>query len=366
MKKNLMSLAIAGVLGFGVATASAEDAFEGSWYLVPGVSYMNADSDLDADNDVGGFLRIGKELSEHWDVQIGVGHVRADEDLNVAGGSGKYKQTLFGVDALYMFSRDRFRPFLLAGLGLARNDLDYDVNGVDIGDKKTSWMANVGVGAQFMFTEALGLQADLRHVWSRAEAESNAKAVGNLGFNGSETIGNTYFNIGGIWKFGAPKKVAAVEPEPVMAAPEPAPEPAPAPAPKVCKPKVERFELSAEILFGFDKDKLKPEGVQILDNEVIPALKSEPFEVVFITGHTDHLGSHEYNDALSKRRAERVRSYLASQGIDANIIVAHGAGESTPVVICAGNLPRKQLIECLQPNRRVEIEANRDDVKACE
>lgn len=365
MKKNLISLAIAGALGFGMTTASADDAYEGSWYVVPGVSYMNTDSDLDADDGAGGFLRIGKELSEHWDVQIGAGHARADEDLSVPGGGGKFKQTLFGVDALYMFSRDRFRPFLLAGLGLARNNVDYDVNGVDIGDKKTSWMANVGVGAQFMFTESLGMQADLRHVWSRAEAESNAKTLGDLGFDGTETIGNTYLNVGAIWKFGAPKKVAAVEPEPYVA-PEPAPEPAPAPEPKVCKPKVERFELSAEILFGFDKDKLKPEGLQVLDNEVIPKLKGEPFEVVFITGHTDQLGSFEYNDALSKRRAEAVKSYLTSQGVDASVLTAYGAGESSPIVICSEKLPRKQLIECLQPNRRVEIEANRDDVKACE
>ena len=63
MKKNLMSLAIAGVLGFGLTAAHADDAYEGSWYVVPGVSYMNTDSDLDADNDAGGFLRIGKELS---------------------------------------------------------------------------------------------------------------------------------------------------------------------------------------------------------------------------------------------------------------------------------------------------------------
>ncbi|HEY8354625.1 MAG TPA: outer membrane beta-barrel protein [Methylophilaceae bacterium] len=367
MNKKLMSLAIAGVLGFGLTAAHAGDAFEGSWYVVPGVSYVHTDSDLDADNDVGGFLRIGKELSEHWDVQIGAGHVRADEDLNVPGGSGKFKQTLFGVDALYMFSRDRFRPFLLAGLGVARNNLDYDVNGVDIGDRKTSWMANVGIGAQFMFTEALGLQADLRHVWSRAKAENNAKAVGDLGFNGTETVGNTYLNIGAIWKFGAPKKVAAVEPEPYVA-PEPAPEPAPAPAPepKACKPKVERFEVSAEVLFGFDKDKLRPEGIAVLDNEVIPKLKNEPFEVIFVTGHTDQLGSDQYNDALSKRRADQVTAYLVSQGIDASLIRSIGAGESQPLVICSEKLPRKELIECLQPNRRVEIEASRDDVKACE
>jgi OOP family OmpA-OmpF porin len=366
MKKNLMSLAIAGVLGFGAATASADDAFEGSWYLVPGVSYLNTDSDLDADNGHGGFLKIGKELSEHWDVQIGAGHARADEDLNIAGAGGKYKQTLLGVDALYMFSRDKFRPFLSAGLGLARNNLDYDINGLNIGDKKTSWMANVGLGAQYLFNEHVGLQADLRHVWSRADLGSNA---GAFGLSDPGTVGNTYFNLGGIIRFGVPKQAVAEAPapEPVMAAPEPAPAPAPAPVvEKVCKPKVERFLLSSEILFGFDKDKLKPEGLQVLDNDVIPKVKGEPFEVVFVTGHTDLLGSNEYNDALSLRRAEAVKSYMISQGVEAGIISAYGAGESTPVEICSDKLPRKQLIECLQPNRRVEIEASRKDVDACE
>jgi OmpA-OmpF porin, OOP family len=78
------------------------------------------------------------------------------------------------------------------------------------------------------------------------------------------------------------------------------------------------------------------------------------------------LGSFEYNDALSMRRAEAVKSYLVSQGIDASMISAYGAGESTPIELCSESLPRKQLIECLQPNRRVEIEANRSDIKACE
>lgn len=361
MNKNLMSLAIAGVLGFGVTTAAAEEAYEGSWYLVPGVSYMNTDSDLDADNGGGGFIKLGKELSQHWDVQIGAGHARADEDLDIAGAGGRFKQTLLGVDALYMFSRDKFRPFLVAGLGLARNNTDYDIAGVDIGDKKTSWMANVGLGAQYFFNETVGLQADLRHVWSRADLGSNARG---FGLNDPGTVGNTYLNLGGIIKFGAPKPAVAEAPapEPVMAVAEPAP----APVAKECKPKVERFLLSSEILFGFDKDKLKPEGLQVLDNEVIPKIKSEPFEVVFVTGHTDQLGSFEYNDALSARRAEQVKAYLVSQGIDASMISAYGAGESTPVELCSDSLPRKQLIECLQPNRRVEIEANRSDVKACE
>lgn len=368
MNKNLISVALMGAfLGFSVSSAVADDAFEGSWYLVPGVSYMNTDSDLKADDHAGGFLRFGKEISEHWDVQIGAGYARADENLHRANASGRYKQTLLGVDALYLFSRDKFRPFLLAGLGAARNNLDYRIGGDNIGDRKTSWMANVGLGAQYFFNDTVGLQADLRHVWSRADIDKNPYGISKPG-----TVGNTYFNLGGIIRFGVPKP-AVVEEEPIPTpapAPEPVavvePAPVPAPAPE-CKSKVERFTLSSEVLFGFDKDKLKPEGIQVLDNEVIPKLKDEPFEVIFVTGHTDLLGSYEYNDALSQRRAEQVRKYLVSQGVDERLITAYGAGESTPVVICSDALSRKELIECLQPNRRVEIEASRSDVlRSCE
>ncbi len=357
MNKNLINLAVAGVFGLSATIASAEDAYQGSWYVLPGVSYMNTDSDLDADNDVGGFLRLGKELSEHWDVQLGVSHARADEDLNVAGSGGRFKQTLLGVDALYMFSRDRFRPFVLAGLGLAYNDIDYHVAGVNVGDNKTSWMANVGVGAQFMVTEALGLQADLRHVWSRADAGSNAKAVGGMNFNGDETVGNTYLNLGAIWKFGAPKQVAAAEPEPMpapepVAAPEPAPEPAPAPAPAT----FEKITLASEVLFGFDKDTLRAEGKQALDTDVVGKMKAHPeVELVLISGHTDRIGSKDYNQNLSERRADSVKKYLISQGIEESRLHAVGKGEAEPVVDCKGMLG-KEAINCLQPNRRVVVE----------
>jgi len=365
MKKNLTKLAVAGFIGLSTFAASADDAYQGSWYVLPGVSFMNTDSDLDADNDIGGFLRIGKELSQHWDIQLGLSHARADEDLNVPGGNGKYKQTLLGVDALYMFSRDRFRPFVLAGLGLAHNDLDYDVAGVDIGTSKTSWMANVGLGAQFMVTESLGLQADVRHVWSRANAKSNAKVVGGMDFNDAETVGNTYLNLGAIWKFGAPKKMAAAEPEPM---PEPAmaaPEPMPAPAPVACKPKFETITITAEKLFAFDKSSLTPDGRQVLDSAA-DKIKSNPdIELVLVTGHTDRIGSDAYNQKLSERRANQVKDYLISQGVAESRLQAVGKGESEPVVNCAGVHGSKNVIECLQPNRRVVISAEKQRESGC-
>ncbi|WP_020181689.1 OmpA family protein [Methylotenera sp. 1P/1] len=356
MKKSLMSFAVAAALGVTTFTATAEDMYRGAWYAVPGISYMHTDSDLEADNGAGGFLSIGKELSQSWDLQGRLGYNRADEDTGIAGAGGKYKQTTLGLDALYMFSRDKFRPFLLAGIGAARNNVDY--SGLGLTDKtKTSWLAGLGLGAQYLFSDSFGIQADLRHQWSKAEAKNAARTV-----DADETIGNTLFNVGGIFRFGAPAPVvaeAAPEPAPIAAEPEPAPAPAaePAPAPVACKPQTETITVGAEKLFGFDKAKLKDEGKAALD-EAAAKIKANPeIKAVIVTGHTDRIGSDAYNQKLSERRAKQVADYLVAQGVDSSLITATGKGESEPVVQCEGNKATKKLISCLQPNRRVEIRA---------
>ena len=365
MNKNLISLAVAATLSLTAVTASADDMFRGAWYLLPGVSKMHTDSDLDANNGGGAFIKLGKELSPSWDLQGGLGYNRASEDTGIAGAGGRYKQTTLGLDALYMFSRSNFRPFLLAGLGVARNDVDYSGIPTLNDERKTSWLANVGLGAQFLFNDNFGLQADLRHQWSR----SDAKAPGTS-FDADGTIGNTLLNVGAIFRFGAPAAVVAEvapEPAPIAAAPEPMPEPAPAPAPEPvkCTPQMDTITVGAEKLFGFDKVNISEEGKAAL-NEAAAKIKANPeLKAVIVTGHTDRIGSDEYNHKLSHRRAVKVKDYLAAQGVDPSIIEAVGKGEAEPVVQCAGNKKTKKLISCLQPNRRVEIRAEGQKETGC-
>ena len=368
MNKKLVGLAVAATLGLTAVTASAEDMFRGAWYAVPGISYMNTDSDLDADNGAGAFLSIGKELSPSWDLQGRLGYNRADEDTGIAGASGKYKSTQLGLDALYMFSRSNFRPFLLGGLGATRNNLDYKIPGFDVDGKKTSWMASLGLGAQYLFGDTFGLQADLRHQFSRGDAEIRNLATGvKSGDSGS--VGNTLFNLGGVFRFGAPAPVvaeAAPEPAPIAAAPEPMPEPAaPAPEPAKCEPTMETITVGAEKLFGFDKANLKAEGKAALD-EAAAKIKANPeIKAVIVTGHTDRIGSDAYNQKLSERRANQVKDYLAGQGVDSSMIEAVGKGEAEPVVQCTGNKATKKLVSCLQPNRRVTIQAEGKKESGC-
>src|SRR5450830_354841 len=238
MKKNLISMAVAATLGVSALSASAEDMFRGAWYALPGISYMSTDKDLNAGNGGGAFIKLGKELSPSWDIQGGVGYNTSNEK-GIPGASGRYKQTIFGIDALYMFSRDKFRPFLLAGVGVARNKLDYTIPAPNnnLTNAKTGWLANAGFGAQYLISDNFGLQADVRQQWSRARGGLQ-DTINGTNTNSTETVSSTLVSLGGIFRFGAPAPMpvadAAPEPAPapyVAPAPEPAPAPYVAPAP---------------------------------------------------------------------------------------------------------------------------------------
>jgi OOP family OmpA-OmpF porin len=118
-----------------------------------------------------------------------------------------------------------------------------------------------------------------------------------------------------------------------------------------------KLNFSADALFDFDKSVLKPEGRAMLD-DVARQLNGAMYEVIFVTGHTDRIGSNEYNRKLSERRAYAVSDYLVSRDIAANRVKAEGRGETQPVTAsghCTGPVNSK-LIACLQPDRRVHVE----------
>jgi len=142
---------------------------------------------------------------------------------------------------------------------------------------------------------------------------------------------------------GALKPVAAaVAP---AATPAPAtPAPAPAPAPAVAS----KVTFSADAFFDFDKSVLKPEGKAKLD-DLASKVKGINLEVVIAVGHTDSVGSDAYNQKLSVRRAEAVKAYLVSKGIEKNRVYTEGKGEKQPI---ADNKTKEGRAK----NRRVEIE----------
>ena len=123
-------------------------------------------------------------------------------------------------------------------------------------------------------------------------------------------------------------------------------------------PTVQKITLASKALFDFDKAILKPEGQAVLDREIVSRIKEvQKLELVLVTGHTDRLGSQQYNQKLSERRAAAVAAYLAAKGVAKDKIETLGMGKTQPVpgVVCEQK-NRKALIVCLQPHRRVEVE----------
>ena len=123
-------------------------------------------------------------------------------------------------------------------------------------------------------------------------------------------------------------------------------------------PSVQKITLASKALFDFDKAILKPEGQAVLDREIVSRIKEvQKLELVLVTGHTDRLGSQQYNQKLSERRAAAVAAYLAAKGVPKDKIETLGMGKTQPVpgVVCEQK-NRKALIACLQPHRRVEVE----------
>lgn len=197
-------------------------------------------------------------------------------------------------------------------------------------------------------------------------------ADGYANDNGATVIKNNY---GECWRSGSwtkenateecdsnllpPKPVAAPAPPPapVVEAPKPVVVPVPVPA----APKYEKLTYRAEALFGFNSTKLTEKGKADL-REFSDKVKAEKAQrtsdPIRIVGHTDRIGSDKANDKLSIARANAVRDLAIARGVEANSIVAEGKGESEPVTKaedCKGNKKTKKLIECLAPDRRVEI-----------
>ena len=215
-----------------------------------------------------------------------------------------------------------------------------------------------------MRTDKLFLAATLDFS-SPACAQSNAQS--NDGYWSSGPGGTIWKSpFGACWRAGywtpsmanaecdpdlVPKPAAAPAPEPRAATPPPPPPPAKA------APKPVVITLKSSELFAFNKSTLTPAARSKIDSEVLSRIREvKDVKFINVNGHTDRLGSAQYNQKLSEKRAEAVKAYLVSKGVDANKIETYGFGKTQPVKACPDQKSRKALIECLAPNRRVEVE----------
>ncbi|MHB1399903.1 MAG: OmpA family protein [Trichloromonadaceae bacterium] len=251
--------------------------------------------------------------------------------------------TKYHLDLLYHFMPEgRLNPFIAAGYGAAHYN-------PEINDKNMS-IVNYGVGAKYWVAENVALRLDVRD---------------NLIMD--DKIHNLETTLGVVFRFGG-KMIQPVQV--AQAAPAPAPMPVVVKEEKVVilasEPKVEEKVLVAvaepkvvilafeDIHFDFDQSTLKPEAKTILKRN-IQLLKDNPKTKIRIAGYTSALGTEDYNQQLSERRAEAVKAYLVEEGvIVSDRLSTIGYGDRNPAVYEAA--PEELYSEAAKANMRVLFE----------
>lgn len=175
--------------------------------------------------------------------------------------------------------------------------------------------------------------------WTSANSEPVKNSTGLCWRDANWTPATAHPDCDGALK--AQPRVTATLPAPKVTAPTPAPASAPTQV-------ISKVTYSADALFDFDKSVIKPEGKVTLDN-LVTKLSSVKLEVIIVVGHTDSVGSDAYNNKLGQRRADAVRAYLISKGVEKNRVYTESKGKRQPI---ADNKTKEGRAK----NRRVELE----------
>lgn len=363
-----------GGIGVGKTRAKTDSNASAAAITGPGLVHTNT---IDDATDAGYKLFGGYQMTPNLGVEAGffnLGKTRFSSTTVPAGtldGDSRYHgMNLDLVGTLPL--GDRWS--VLGRVGIHRTEAKGEYTGTGAaagftqGRTTTDTNYKVGVGMQYAITPSVLL---------RGEAE-RYRISDAVGVHGNINM----LSVSLVFPFGrtaAPVRTAMAPPPapmPMHVAPPPAPAPepvvvmvpaqpvvvvmpAPTPPPVVAAPTPRRVSFSTDSLFGFDQAGVRPEGKTALDS-FAHQIQGTNFDTITVEGHTDRLGTSAYNQKLSLQRAESVKTYLVnSGGLNANKIAAVGKGETAPVTKhgdCQGHKATAQLIACLQPDRRVEVE----------
>jgi outer membrane protein OmpA-like peptidoglycan-associated protein len=155
-------------------------------------------------------------------------------------------------------------------------------------------------------------------------------------------------------------QLGAAEPAPPAAKPEPKPRPAekPKPEPVAMKPEPEKpGPLTWTVQFDYKSARLSKAALAALEGDVAPRLPGSAGRRFHIGAYTDGIGSADYNEKLSRQRADAVRAWLVGKGVPADAIDVTMRGGAVPVKACEKQKTTAAKRSCLAPNRRVVIEA---------
>lgn len=323
-----------GLLGGGLTTTSIADRNRDIGYKLYGGYQFNPNFSME-----GGYFDLGK-----------FGFTANTSPAGTLDGNIKVKGLNLDLVGTLPIT-EKFSAFGRGGVTYYQSKDSFSGTGVvgvsNPNPSKSGASYKFGVGLQYAFTPALAMRTEV-------ERYRINDAVGNKGDIDLVSVGLVY-------RFGAKAPVYAARdvaptPEPVREVVAPAPAPVVA-APVVVQapaPRFEKYTFSATELFAFGSDELRMPQPKL--DEIVTVMRNDDsINKVVVSGNADRIGSEKDNQKLSELRAASVRNYLISHGIEANRITAQGKGESDPVVVC-NDKKRADLIKCLAPNRRVDVE----------
>ncbi|NHZ40763.1 OmpA family protein [Massilia aquatica] len=369
LAKHIGALSVIGCALLASQAARADEPFvnpewaNSAWYIGAGIGQSRANIDNERltrsltangaslssfkvdERELAYKLYVGKQLNRYFAVEAGffdLGKFSFDATTSQNGrlvGEAGFRGVNMDLVGQLPLS-ERFSLLGRVGMNYAKASTHFSGNRLfavtNPNPSERKLNAKAGLGLEFKFSEALALRAEV-------ERYRVNDAVGNRGDVDLASMSLVY-------KLGRP---AASRPVPVApvepAAPSVTPAPAivqPAPAAPVAVS--EKVSFAAEALFDFDKSVVKPEGKAALD-DLLNKLQGMNTEVMVTVGHTDSVGSDAYNQKLSLRRAEAVKAYIVSKGVDTSRVYTEGKGESQPV---ADN----KTAEGRAKNRRVTVE----------
>lgn len=333
MKKNILCCAL--LAAAAMAQSAVAQDFDDRWYVTAGVGQNIQDSDRATRDSTYGTLGFGRFLTQNWSLEGELNYVNP----RFSGSPLRFTQYGATVDTRYHFVKEgrNWAPFIRFGLGAQRVEEDFDGGFPDPGQREDTMLtAQVGVG----------LQADYDRYAMRAEvgtryAFDDTSVVSPT----SNSFGDLLAGVTVLVKLG--DLPAVVTPE--VVAPQttcadldddgdgvnncndkcPNSVAGQAIGPDGC-PVPLTIDLKG-VNFDFDKDTLRPDAEAILA-EAVSILQKYPQLKVEVAGHTDSVGTEQYNQGLSERRAATVYNYLTNAGIGADRLVGpNGFGESRPI-----------------------------------
>ena len=345
------------LLAAGVFAASGVQADQQPWVVKGGAGYLMPKSNVGSvDFDTG---KLDVEVDDAWSFVFTVGYMFDEHWALEFLGSGPFQHELTVKDvgtadadlipptfsALYYFNPDgRWRPYLGAGINFT--EFYNESSDLHLGGSVGPALA---AGLDFMFTKHWFGTLDLRWIYvdTEVKAEGSQQDYGHLELNPLLASVMVGYRFGG--RESHYEEPAAPAAAPVAAAPVAA-----APAPEKCADSdgdsvcdaddkcpntpagdtVDKYGCSLvsrlAVYFDFDSAELRPESITELER-VVKFMNDIPDSTALIEGHTDSVGTDQYNLGLSDRRAKSVYDYLASRGVSPARLQSIGKGEANPV-----------------------------------